>query len=256
MPEPGTETQPEKNEKPVFSDEQQIRVNELIREAQGRAAKDVRTEAARLAAEVVTLKEQLAEQLAEKPTTEKVVDTKTSEPDFKAENQRIKREYENENKLAKQEAQRERDDSTALRQELKEVRRQEAIRTAMDSLGVEFVSPKAAVKLSEESIVWDEDRKRYVVHDDKGQLRYNKALEPLDLSEFYHTFVSDNPYLIKAQLRSGAGSKESSAGGSNKYKLEDLFGSKSKGQLAQKLAAENITEYRRMRAVAKEQGLI
>ncbi len=253
MPDTGTEqTQADTTKvtepvKPVFSDEQQTRVNDLIREAQGRAAKELRAENTRLAEEVRLLKE-------------KAPETKVGEtvppPDFKAEVERIKREFQNEAKLLKQEAKKEADEAAVLREKDKRRDKADAIRGAMDATGVEFVSREAATTLSEKNVVWDEDRKRFVIHDVNGNLKFNTSLEPLDLNEFYRTFANDNPWLVKAQVRGGAGSKESSTAGSGKYNLEDIFGPKSKPALAQKLASENILEYRRMKVLAKEQGLV
>jgi hypothetical protein len=240
--------------KVTFTDEQQARVNELLREAQGRAAKEVKTERDRLAEELRVLKET--------QTTTGNTSDKTGEPpkpgdiDYKKEVERIKKEYDNENKLTKAEAKAASDRAEAVERQLRTRDRFDAIREAMDGIGVEYVNRNDAVVLSEKHVVWDTERKRYVIHDESGNLRYNKSLEPLSLTEFYQGFVTERPYLIKAQVRGGAGSKESVTTGTEKYKLEDLFGPKSIGKLAQQVATKDIAEYRRLKAAAKDAGLI
>lgn len=247
-------TDPKAEDKPTFTPEQQAYLNNVvIKEAQGRAAKDVRAENARLLAEIAALKEGVVKE----PETVKT-EAKPGEatPDFKAEVERIKREFTNELKLSKQDAKAKADEAAALKLALASRDKNDAIRTAMDSLGVDFVNRNAALKLSEDAVVWDEDRKRFVVHDSKGVLRFNSSLEPMDLVDYYQTFVNENPYLVKAQVRGGTGSKESASIGTSKHPIEDIFGSKSKGALANKLALENPGEYKRLKALAKEQGLI
>lgn len=54
---PGT---PETPAKIIFTPEQQIKIDEIIREAQGRAGNEARATAARLAAEAEVLKAELA----------------------------------------------------------------------------------------------------------------------------------------------------------------------------------------------------
>lgn len=248
---------------PEFDAAQTERVNEIVREAQGRAAKEIRQEATRLAEENRLLKEQIAKSGGTTDTKTTSTETKTTDEstkktedvDFRAENRRIQQEFARELANIRTEAQREKERNQQLQEEIRKRDKMEAIRTAMDSVGVDFVSRQDAIRLSESSIDWDEERKSFVVRDENGNLKYDAALNPKSLTQFYREFVAERPYLVKAQTRGGAGSKESSATGT-KYKLEDLFGPKSNATLANELATKNIGEYRRMRALAKEQGLV
>ena len=95
--------------------------------------------------------------------------------------------------------------------------------------------------------------------DEAGKLSaYGDAGEPLlgpfgrlSADEFIADFRQQNTWLVRD---SGA------ASGSNQHDngvpLATLFGPKSKGSIANKLAMENPAEYRRLKVLAKEQGLI
>jgi len=95
--------------------------------------------------------------------------------------------------------------------------------------------------------------------DEAGKLSaYGDAGEPLlgpfgrlSADEFIADFRQQNTWLVRD---SGA------ASGSNQHDngvpLATLFGPKSKGSIANKLAMENPAEYKRLKVLAKEQGLI
>lgn len=240
------------NSKPTFTPEQQEVFNNALREAQGRAGREHKERADRLQRELDELKSRQNEKTE---TTGNTANTSDKEPDWKVENKRIREEYDNKVELANQKALAEARRREDLEKTMRERDRQDAIREAMDSQEFEFVNRKAVIGLSHSNVVWDEDRSRFVVHDDKGRLRFNSSLEPMTLEEYYQAFSTEHPYLVKAKTVGGAGSSESKSG-AGKYRLEELFGPKSNGALVNKLAIEDPGLYRRLRSLAKEQGLV
>jgi hypothetical protein len=79
------------------------------------------------------------------------------------------------------------------------------------------------------------------------------------LEEFYTDYAAKKPYLVRGDARSGTGSSEtktSQLSNNGKYEVSQIFGKTSIPALANKLAKENITEYRRMKEIAKSNGLI
>jgi hypothetical protein len=247
----------------VFTPEQQEKVNELIKDAQGRAAKELKAQYAQSEAKVAELEAKLNEALEASKKAKTSAERKDASEDIEA--LRLQMEEMKSASLHKQtEVEQWKQRFSQKEQEVKQakeetlaVRKQNAMHNAASSVG--FVNPEIPVRLLEHNIQWDEDRQRFVVKGEGGTLRMNAALEPMSLKEFYEEFATNNSYLVRSESRGGTGASESQRGVSMRdaeYPVEKIFGKNSSAKLANDLKRSNPKEYARLKAKAKEQGLI
>ncbi len=256
----------EKNDeqkKVVFSEEQQAKVNELIQDAMGRAGREARERAAALEQNVATLTSKLT--AAEEAL--KNASTKTEKSNAKADVDALSAQIE-EMKRAGQttaqelEALRAKEkallqEAAAARNETLSVRKQVAIQSAAGK--VNFVDVSIVAKLTEDSIKWDEAKKTFIVVNEQGQPRLNASFDPMSLEEFYTDFAAKNPYLVRGDVKPGVGSSQNKrfdVSGNGKFTVTDVFGPKSDSKKATQLMKDDPAEYRRLKTMAKEQGLI
>lgn len=255
-PKPGEETVV------TFDEKQQEKVNQLIREKQGEAAREVRAELATVKASMESLRTELttaqADLLKAKTPTQKkdakedidalnakIDEMKTVHTTIQQELERHKTEVLNARKLASDKS-----------QEVMTVKKQVAIQGAAGKAN--FVDVNMVTKLTEDSVKFDDTKNRWVVLGDNGQERFNSTMEPMTLDEFYTEYASKNPFLVRSDVRGGSGSTEAQRSGlsaNGKVTIEQLFGPKSDSRIANAFAKENIAEYRRMKTRAKELGL-
>jgi len=250
------------NEEPVtFDERQQAKINALIQQKQGEAAREVRAELATakaaeaaLAAELATAKAALAKATpaGKGKAAEDVAELQAQVNEMKLASQSTLQELETTKRLAMDKAK----EVADAKNETLKVRKEVAMHKAVGKLS--FVDPAMVAKLTDDSIKWDEQKGRFVVISESGTEKLNASMEPMSLEEFYKGFATENPYLVKADARGGAGSSQSQVGLSSngKYEVTQIFGKTSNADLANKLARENKQEYMRLRTVAKENGLI
>lgn len=249
----GTSQEGQQQQEPVkitFTDEQQLKVNELIDKAIGRSRANANREHE---AKIVELSNQLAELKSAKPgkTTE---ETEAAKQEYKSIAEAAKAETER-FKLAAQEQAKE---TAAARAEAQEVRKEVAITSA--AAKIPFFNVDIVKVLTKDSIAYDAELGQFVVKGPNGQTRYDATLEkPLSLEAYYTEFAAQNKYLVRSDMASGTGSSEASrkdVASNGRFEVKDIFGKTSSAAKAQKLMAENPTEYRRLKAIAKSEGVI
>jgi hypothetical protein len=245
--------------KVVFDERQQARVDELIREAQGRAAKELRQQNEQLKRDMETRLAEMQAKLESKPRSQH---TKSDTDDVEALRAQME-EMKTVSTNAREELERHRkllaDKDNEVKKVLDEalnVRKNSAIQNAAQK--VNFLDLDDVIRLTADFVRFDESRGRFVVVNDQGVERMNASYEPMTLEEFYTEYSKKKPHLVKGDFKGGAGSKpnESAAVPGTAYRLEDLFGSKSDPAKANELAMRDINEYRRLRVLAQKQRLI
>lgn len=251
------------NDKVVFTEAQQSKVNELIQHAMGRAGSEHRERAASLEAELNAARAEL------KAAKEAVAAAKTPGDKSAAKNDldRLQvqlEEMRNAHLSVQEEAKRYREIAEARAKEVElakqdsiNTRKQVAITAAASKQN--FIDPTVAMKLTEDNIKYDEKAGRFVVLGDKGQERMNASLEPMTLEEYYQEFAAKNPYLVRGDVTPGIGSTTSrrfDVSNNGQYKVTDIFGKGSSSIKASALMKENPTEYHRLKQIAVDQGII
>jgi ElaB/YqjD/DUF883 family membrane-anchored ribosome-binding protein len=224
MPEPNEGTPP----KVTFSPEQQVKLDEILREAQGRAGNDARATAARLESELAKVRSELqAAKDAAATASGDVVKAKDAE-------------------IEKAKA------------ETVAVRKENAIRQAAETYG--FFNSAQVLKLTEQDIKWDGEKNRFVVLGENGSPRLGlDGSTPLSLDEFYADFSRKNTHLVKGEVKPGIGSKENQItrpAPTEREKISRLFGKGSDAVACNRLALSDPAEFKRQRYLAKSYGLV
>ncbi len=229
MSEPN-QVKPEGQAPPVkieFSPEQQSKVDELIRSAMGRAGSEAKATAAKAEADAATAR---AEGLA-----------------LKAELATLRGDKE---ELAKV--------TQTIQQENIRIRKAQVIAEAAAKLG--FFNPSQVAKLTDSEVVWNSDKKRFVIVADDGSERLGIDGNGLTLDAFYRDFATANPHLIRGDVKPGIGSREAQQPShktlGEREKLAKLFGKGSDSRACNLLAISDPAEFKRQRYLAKHYGLI
>lgn len=241
-------------EKVVFTPEQQDKVNSLIKEAMGRAGREARELAEKYKTQldeqgdlVVTLKTQVDELKQGKGSK--------NDPDLKAEIERIKAENDNRLKETQKTLEQKAREAEEARNNLVTLRKQVAVQRSISPLN--FFDPEEVYRLTSDFIRYDDERQKFIVLGDNGSERMNAAFEPMSLDEFYAEFASKKPYLVRGEMKQGAGTPSTSkAASGSKYAIEEVFGPKSDAKKASQLAKENPAEYKRLKKIAVEHGIL
>lgn len=258
----GTEQQKTTEEKVTFTVEQQARVDQIVREAMGRAGGEVRADLTRVTSEKAALEAELATAKAAAKAATTPSEKKEAKADVEAlQNQLL--EYKNAQATNQAELERIRKqiaDKDAeigrVKNDAVEIKKQVAMQIAAGKAN--FIEVGQATELTSKFVKFDETRNQFVVHSENGAERLNSSYEPMTLEEFYKEFADKNPHLVRGDAKGGAGSTQAQRPGSvaGKYEMSQIFGPKSNGALANKLAKENLPEYRRLKAQAIEAGIL
>jgi len=258
-----TEAENQAIEKITFTPEQQARVDQIVKEAMGRAASDLRTDLTKVNSEKTQLEADLAAAKAAAKAATTTTEKKAANEDVAALQAQIN-EMKTANGKTQDELERMRkitaDKDTEIakaKNESLDVRKQVAISNAAGKLG--FVDVSQVADLTSKSVKFDEQRGRFVVYSSDGTERLNSSYEPMSLEEYYKEFADKNPHFVRGEAKGGTGSTQSTRSNSSasaKYEVGQIFGPKSNSQLANKLAQENLPEYRRLKAQAREAGLV
>jgi hypothetical protein len=139
---------------------------------------------------------------------------------------------------------------------LKAAQQETAIRdTLRAAVGNDFLDGELAANILRSSIKLVDGKT--VVVDGSGQVRLGPTLDVMTVTELAKELQTSKPFLVRSRIVGGLGSSQSqSMSTSTGPKLEDLFGPRSNGGAANRLALQNPQAYRAMRARAKEQGLL
>jgi hypothetical protein len=209
----------EQDGKITYTPEQQAHLNEVIKEAQGRAARELRAENARLKAELD----------AAKRTPSPAADS-------------------TETLLRLAQVERERD-------ELRAAQHESTVNSALlSAAGNLFIDPALATRLMRDNVKVIDGK--VVPVDETGNVRLNNSFEPMTLKDLAIELGTQRPYLARGEVRGGSGSTPSNRPLDTGVSLERLFGRNSNGAEANKLAMHNPQKYRELRALARERGLI
>jgi hypothetical protein len=203
----------------TFTEAQQARINEIVREAMGRAGREHRDRAEQLSTENTTLKSQLEE-----------ASGKLSAADALAA------------RIATLEAE----------------HRQSKVSDAITSAAVEagFVDLEVARLLAMQAIQVGENGEITVKGSD-GQPRLDEVGNPLSLVDYFREIGARKRYLVRTEMRGGSGSFEAvRPSGPTDGELEKYFGKKSSGAAADALYRHSKQKYLAMKAAAQRRGLI
>jgi hypothetical protein len=241
-----------------FNEDQQKYINEfLIKDAMGRAGKEARTKAEELERQVQELNGKIGNLNTELDTARKAGKPKDSDEAkaLKEEFERVAAGLRTEADNLRKEAQKKAEDAENARKELLNTRKRHTILSAASKVG--FHDIDAVVKLTEDNIDWDDDKKSYIVRGENGEIRHNSAMRHMTLEEFYTDYASKKPWLANGQMKGGSGTEHTTATTKNtKFSVEEIFGSKADSTKAMKLKRENPQEYQRLKQIAREAHLI
>jgi hypothetical protein len=244
-----------------FTPKQQEKVQELIDKAVGRVANNVRDE---FTGQVKTLTAQLETARAALKSATTPAEKKESKEDIAALQAKIE-EMQNASKTSTADIERYKGIAQAKEKELEAAKadalnvRKEVAITSAATKSAEWVDLDVVRKLTQETIHYEPEKGKWVVLNEKGQPRLNAAMEEMSLAEFFNDFAAKNPYLVKSSIKQGVGSTEASRSAlsrSGKFEVSQIFGKASNSALASKLMKEDPAEYRRLKVIAKEAGLL
>lgn len=251
------------NQKVTFTPEQQAKVNQIIDESVGRAARTAREEAATFKTELLKVQTDLAaaqEALKNAGTKGDKDDAKGDVASLKStidEMKRAQQSHVEETKRLQGLVQSKEEEAKTARTEFINVRKEVAISSAISKIG--FVNNDVVSKLTKDELTWDSDKNRFTVLGPDGTPRLNSAFDPMSLEEFYTEFAVKNPYLVRGDVKGGSGSSERSRNdvtNNGKFEVKQIFGRESDGILANKLKKENPAEYARLKVIALQNQLI
>ena len=202
-----------------YSPEQQAHINKILKDAMGRAAAAERGATAQLQRELDVLK---AQQTTTPDLTTELQLTKAERDYLKKENQQAKLDIQ--------------------------------LRAAAST--VDFYDQNLGVRLMGDHVRTGPDGHLVVVNED-GTPMLSKTLAPVTLAELAQRVGDQHAYLIKGQVKGGAGSTPSAGRPSTPRPTpEEVFKSANSGAIAHKLSHENPQLYREIRAEAVAAGIL
>ena len=143
------------------------------------------------------------------------------------------------------------------KEETTRVRKHNAIQQLAAKEG--FVNPELVIKVTEDAFKWDDQAGKFVVVGADGASRVNSSYEEMSMGDYFKEFAASNPYLVRSDVKSGSGStgnKQFQGSSDGKVEVKQIFGKNSDSRLASELMKRSPEDYKRMKAVAKSQGLI
>lgn len=212
--------QPQKPAKVEFDARQQEKVQQLIREAQGRASREKTSEIQRLQAELA----------AARSVAPRVDDGAAT--------------LANDLAVARAEI-------AALKQNKTESILNAELLAAASSH--QFIDPQLAARVMRDHVRVGEDGKVHVIGPDG--VRMNQHLEPMSVDDLAREFSQSHSFMVRTSVRSGSGSVESKTY-QPPLQLERLFGKNSNAEMANRLAKADPKKYASLRRQAREQGLL
>lgn len=188
-----------------FTPEQQEHINNLFNQRFAKVATKHEQEMKAMSDAIEALKTKTAEP----PAPPKAGDTPTEEENKRQMKALLDAERQQTNSI-KSLLDAERAEKAKVIEENKKILKDQAINDAAANLpnGVEFHELKTVKKLVEDDIVFDTDSNQWVVKEN-GVIKQNSSLLPMTLTEYFGQFAAARPYLVKGQVKGGAGSAES-----------------------------------------------
>lgn len=220
-----------------FTAEQQDKVNKLIQDGMGRAAKEAKEQLAAIVKEKEELAakvEELNKQVKPGEDVNKVLEAQRVVESLKEQMRAI------------------RETATLKEQEAQQAKTQAHEMSKMyaleKSIAGRFIDPEMIISSTKDQIGWDEAFQRWVVKNPEGSPRMNASLEPMSLDEFFEEVATKKPWAVNANFRGGTGASKSGGGLVGKYTADELFGAKPNVQAAIELMRTNPAEYKRLKA--------
>lgn len=203
----------------------QEKLDEIVKSAMGRAAKDVRIE-----------RDLLVKQLEEA---------------------RIKQTPTDSEEQARNDARRLSAENGELKDRLTETQKTNLV----DQIcGDRFVDKAVVKALIGKNLAWDDTSQDWRVVNMDGSEKMNSEYRPMRPSELIEELAASKPYLVKSDVRFGNASSESSrsslSNGKSQIDVATIFGPKSDSELANQLAKTNMPEYQRLKSLARSRGLV
>jgi negative regulator of genetic competence, sporulation and motility len=203
---------PDQPAKIEFSAEQQLHIQKLFDERFAKIA-------TRKEAELKPLQDELAETKRLLEEAKKAAPVVHVDPIVKPDAEReqtlqLLKNEQQQTAAAKTAFEREKERADRAEAENADIQKNQAIRDAASNLenGLEFHDLPMVIELVKNTIVLDKDSGQYVVKIG-GVVKQNSALEPMSLVQYFMEYAQARPYLVKSQVKGGAGSKESGPGG-------------------------------------------
>jgi hypothetical protein len=251
-------TQTDTKQPVTFTDEQQARVNELIKQKMGEAARATRTELEQAKAQLAELNAKLSETDSSKGSkkpesnTEDTEDLRNKFSEAKTLLKNLQDEVERQRRLVLDKDK----EVTTAKQDALNIRKQNALQSAATKINP--ADMEAVLALTERFVKFDEERNRFVVLNEEGGERFNSAMELMSLDEYYREFATKKPFLVRGDVKGGTGSSESGRVGmaAGTPKIEEIFGPKSDPVKANQFALKDYEGYKRMKVQAKAAKLI
>jgi len=219
----------EEKGKVAFTAAENAKIDAIVREAMGRAGNDARAKAAQLEKDNEQLRlenELLKGTPQERESLQKEVEEKKAE-------------------LAKTQA------------ETLQMKKENHIREVAAKVG--FIDADQVLKLTGDSIEWNEQNKVWAVADKSGAL-YGTDDNPLSVTDYLESYGKQHPNLVRGEVKSGTGATGSrnfnANPQSNIQRLKSLFGKGSNSALANKMAINSPQEYRQLKAEAQKLRII
>lgn len=244
----GANTQP----KVTYTPEQQAHIDNLIKEAQGRAAKELQTKYKDLETKFTETQEQLKtfssqDKTKDSPSSKDLEEALRVNKTLQADLENFKKEI-----LQKEDA------LKASDQEKASLRRKFAMRQAASH--IPFHKFELVEMMTEKYVREDENGNFFIVKEDGVTPHRNSRMENMSLPEYYEEFAGKEKWSVKSEYVPGAGSSESAQGsGKSKLKAEELWGkdaAKNAGTLEQNLKRENPAEHARLVEEGRAKGLL
>ena len=243
---PQTTTQ----EEPVtFSESQQKAIDRIIQDRLARAARASKAELDAANAKAA----EIAEKLAAKQGTQSANE---ADPEAQvAEFRRVSEANRAEADAARKAAEAKSLEAKEAHKKLENYQIQSAIERQAELAN--FIDPSIVVHLVKDKARLNDDGTVAIIGENNEQ-RYNNQYKPMSLAEFINEFAESRSYLVRSDVKTGAGSTATAKfnGGKPQYELAQVFGQKSDSKLALKLSRENMPLYKQMRAEAVAQGLL
>lgn len=226
----------------TFTPEQQAKLDEIIRNAMGRAAAETRQQLAEAQKALEATQAELS--------TLKASGNGGGNADVELRDRVVSLTQERD-AAAKAKA--------AAEERIVSLQKQNLI--AQHAASHEFVDLGAVEAMTQRNLKWNQHTNRFDVVNEDGSTKLSATtFEPMTPAEFFSGFAAERPYLVKSGARGGNGSTASSQStlpsSRGQYHAEDIFGKGSNAIAANKLAQNNPTEYKRLKSLAIKRRLI
>jgi hypothetical protein len=249
------------DDKVVFDEKQQAKVNEIVQQRLAQERKQLMDKYDKLKTDFDSVKSELDEAKTRSAKAKTSKEKEGADDDVEA----LKSQLDELKGLvtsAKSEAEQARKEAKARERELesarnteKQYRKEVAISKAAGKIA--FFDINAVRKLTEDNIEWSDEHGKFIVLREDKQPRLNSSLELMSLEEYFTEWSVKNPWAVRSDVKPGAGStQQQQRSGVARYELTEIFGPKSDARKAMELKKSAPDAYKRMKSDAIEAGLI